>query len=152
VLVFVGVLGEAVFEFAGLRVDALLSDVNAVVLADVQTRASSAGITASNAIERSAQISAGLEVERQKTGRFQKEATDTERGLMDDLAASREAQLNLTNAQRVLIAESANGAAQLEGEKKKRVELAASLLPRDFFNQSGTRVLAVSNLMQKSQV
>jgi hypothetical protein len=93
VLVFIGVVGEAVFEFAGLRVDSLISDVNTIVLADVQAGASRAVIEAGaanaqagNAIERAALLDSGLETERQETARLRKAADDSKRELLKDIS------------------------------------------------------------------
>jgi len=67
--------------------------------------------------------SSALEQERQKTARYQRENIKAQHLLANRLSAAQDV--------------AARAAANLEAEKKKRVELAASLSPRDFFDQSG---------------
>jgi len=123
VMVAAGVVGEFRFDDKVNEFDATLQKIDNESLARINLEAGEANERAGNAIERAAQLGINLEAERQKTARDEAAILATEKNLADELGAQKQT--------------ASDAAAQLEVERKKRVDLAASLLPRHFADQSG---------------
>ena len=147
VLVILGVVGEVLFQLSASNKDMLIRSERHQIEGLLNATASSADVrskqleasnkrlgielTAAKTDLASKQGKLGriLEKERQKTAREQRLNIEAQHALLDDLASEKKF--------------SADAAVKLEEEKAKRVELAVSLLPRDFWNQSG----AMTSLM-----
>jgi hypothetical protein len=111
-LLIIGILGELVFEWPMVMVEDGLTEFDEITLADARHAASQANKRASEANER--------------TSVNEKHTTI----LQGDVAAANKRVEKLREANN-------RAAAELEAEKAKRLELAASLLPRNFRDQSG---------------
>src|ERR1700733_699793 len=130
VLIGVGVVGEFGFEIGVSKYDALIQSFDSLLIkqarlesAEADEHAEISEQKAGEANERAAALGITLERERQKTAGYQRENIAAQTSLAERLTAAQ--------------ASAAKSAADLEIEKKKRLELAASLLPREFFDQSG---------------
>jgi hypothetical protein len=124
-LVIIGVVGEGIFEGGTTWVDTILQDFNNTLLAIATDQAGKANERASN-----------NEVE---AARLNRKAAQLRKDAGAEKTARLELQGKVTDANgRVEELRKANNkaASDLEEEKRKRLELAASLLPREFWNQS----------------
>lgn len=123
VMVIVGIAGEGLFEVLGSGVSDDLREFNEFVSNGLQSDLAETSASANSAVTANKILASKLEQERQKTARENTALVDKSKALADELGEQKRA--------------AASAASQLEGEKKKRLELAVSLLPREFGDQSG---------------
>jgi hypothetical protein len=127
-LIVGGVAGEFVFEAFVSTADNVVQRLDNVLLSSRQSELDRvlSGERANSALQeqRNLETKKQLDIEERNTARFQVSATKAQRLLVADLTMEKKF--------------SADAATRLEDEKKKRVELAAGLLPRSFGDQSGT--------------
>jgi hypothetical protein len=111
-----GIAGEGLGEYFAAWSNDIVVDFDRALITGSQVEAALAN-------QRATQLNIDLEAERKNSRNAQAILTDSQHQLVSNLA--------------VEAAKQRAAERSLESEKRKRVELAASLLPRDFWNQSG---------------